>query len=196
MTKLTPNAETTMAVSRFELRLQQNRVPESKNSLHPNPAEVHIYAEIWIDELLLDEPHTVCVMSVLTAFARANPKGWNHAWHEVFTCGCGTAGCANIYEGVGVSHTDEHVDWVFRRPQANRYGSDPIGYKTWCETALWYQFRFDRHLATRELIRFLDEAWLVLKASDIKVSNEAEVLNWFDNDPRSPMRCRGSEWAA
>ena len=180
--------------NRFELRLMQERTPDVTDARGFNPAELWLYAEIWIDGKLLDEPHRVCVISVLRSLEKPRSRQYASQWEEVFTCGCGTAACANIDEGVGVVHTEDNVDWVFRRPQANKFGSDPIGYRTWCETAKWHQYHFDRHQATRELIRFLDEVWLVLKTSDLKPSNHSDILNWFDHDPRSPMRDRGITW--
>ena len=194
MKQAIPNEGHEAAVNHFELRLKQNRAPAVTDPHQPSPEQIWYYAEIWVDGQLLDEPHPVCVTSVLMAFAKPRPKAWNHAWHDVFTCGCGEAACANIHEGVGVVHDEGHVDWVFRRPQANNFGIDPIAHRKWCETAQWHQYRFDRHQATRELTRFLDEAWAVLKICDVTEHSRSAMLNWFDNDPRVPMRVRGTTW--
>lgn len=196
MNQMRLNNEEAKAVNYFELRLKERSAPESTDPRHPSPAERWFYAEIWIDGHLLDEPHPVCVVSVLNAFAKPKARDWNHSWHDVFACGCGEAACANINEGVGVVHTDDHVDWLMRRPQANHFGNDPIGYRKWCETAQWHQYRFDRHQANKELIRFLDQAWRLLKTCDITEHSRSAMVNWFDHDPRIPMRVRGTNWSA
>ena len=94
--------------NRFELRLMQERTPDVTDARGFNPAELWLYAEIWIDGELLDEPHRVCVASVLRALTKPRAKQIASQWEEVFTCGCGTAACANIDEGVGVVHGDDH----------------------------------------------------------------------------------------
>ena len=35
---------------------------------------------------------------------------------EIFTCGCGVAGCAGIYEGVRVEHENDLIRWTFNQP--------------------------------------------------------------------------------
>lgn len=192
MNQAMPNDHQALVTNRFELRLGQNRQSADTDPRWTGPDQLYLYATIWIDGQLLDEPHPVCVLSVLQSMVRPRPKSQDHSWYDVFTCGCGAASCANIDEGVGVVHSDDHVDWIFRRPQANHFGADPYGYKMWCETAKWHQYRFDRHQVTRELSRFLDEVWMVVKTSDVKLDNEFDVLYWFYYEPRKPLRYRGT----
>lgn len=177
----------------FELRLKQHVSSPSDDPIRPSPKQLYLTAEIWIDGVLLDEPHAVSVGDVLRSFAKSGPRSWSGQWHYVFTCGCGTAACANIDEGIGTVHSDQAVDWVFRRPQANRFGNDVLGYKQWCDTAVWHRYSFDRHQATRELIRFLDEVWKVINTTTIEVADKEDVLFWFNDDPRYGMRYRCDE---
>jgi hypothetical protein len=186
-----------MTTNHFELRLTQRifTVAVEPNSLNTrDPRELELIPSIWIDGLHLDEPHSVSVNAVLQSFAKSNHRGWGGLWHYVFTCGCGTAGCANIDEGVGVVHHDDAVEWVFRRPQSNKFGDHVLGFKKWCETATWHVYRFDRHQVTQELIRFLEEAWLVINTTDMEIAAKNDVLSWFNDDPRYFMRCRSNEW--
>lgn len=181
----------------FELRLKQWVSSPADDPARPSQSELILAAEIWIDGVLLDEPHTVSVGDVLRSFAKPGVRSCSSGWHFVFTCGCGNACCANIDEGVGVVHTDDAVDWVFRRPQANPFGIDVLGFKQWCETATWHCYSFDRHQATRELIRFLDETWRVINTSTIEVAEKEHILFWFNDDPRYGMRYRSDEaWFA
>lgn len=177
----------------FELRLKRWVSSPAGDPARTSQPELILAAEIWIDGELLDEPHAVSVGDVLRSFAKPGARSWAGNWHYVFTCGCGNASCASIDEGIGAVHTNETVDWVFRRPQANRFGSDVLGFKQWCETAIWHRFCFDRHQAIRELIRFLDEVWTVINTSTVEVADKANVLFWFNDDPRYGMRYRSDE---
>ena len=184
-----------MKNSHFELRLTQRVVtlPQTTGDVELNS----LNPEIYIDGEYLDEPHAVSVNAVLQSFANRGQRGWNGDWHYVFTCGCGDATCAYIDEGIGRVWTEEAVDWVFRRPQANRLGNDVLGFKRWCETAQWHHYRFDRHQATQELIRFLDEVWMVLNTSELEILGRQSVLIWFHDDPRFHLRGRsaGDDWS-
>lgn len=182
-----------MKTNHFELRLTQqiNAVPVEPNA--PDLSELSLSPSIWIDGSMLDEPHCVSVNAVLQSFAKKDHRYYSD-WHFVFTCGCGTPACASIDEGVGAVEHDDAVEWVFRRPQANNFGIDVLGYKKWCETATWHTYRFDRHQVTQELIRFLDEVWLAINSTDIDIAARSEVLNWFIDDPRYFMRYRALDW--
>jgi hypothetical protein len=183
-----------MSTNRFELRLRLEKSPVVVAFGEQPTEELWLIPEIWIDGIKLDEPHPICVNAVLQSLAKPGPRTWGNGWHYVFTCGCGTPACADIDEGVGSVHHDESVEWVFRRPQANRFGSDVLGFKQWCETATWHQYQFDRHQATVELIRFLDEVWQVLLTSEIDLASKEDLLRWFADDPRYYMRYRSSDW--
>ncbi len=39
---------------------------------------------------------------------------------DIFTCGCGFAGCAGIFEGIHVEHLPEAVVWDFQEPLSER----------------------------------------------------------------------------
>jgi len=39
---------------------------------------------------------------------------------DIFTCGCGIAGCAGIFEGIRVEHLPEAVVWDFKEPLSER----------------------------------------------------------------------------
>ena len=177
----------------FELRLTQVVSHPSGNPAGRTPPELCLGAEVWVDGVLLDEPHAVSVGDVLRSFAKQGARSWAGSWHYVFTCGCGNAACANIEEGIGAVHEADAVDWVFRRPQANRFGGDVLGFKKWCETATWHRYSFDRHQATRELVRFMDEVWKVVNTATMEIADRTNVLFWFNDDPRYGMRYRSDE---
>lgn len=187
--------ETIMKLSHFELRLTQRVVKSLRDRTQSDLDLLHYFPEIWIDGEHLDEPHPVCVSAVLGSMERPQAMELNREWRDVFTCGCGTASCAGIDEGVGAVHSDTDVEWVLRRPQANRFGQDPVGYRAWCEAAKWHHYRFNRHQVTKELIRFLDEVWLLINKGLIVDDLKFEALSWFDRHPRHELRQRGaSRW--
>ena len=185
-----------MTTNYFELRLTKEIIKVNSGAnfgvAEATFDELILSSAIWIDGALLDEPHRVCVNAVLQSFRKGGPRNYGD-WHFVFTCGCGYASCANIDEGVGSVHHDETTEWVFRRPQANKFGEDVLGFKQWCETAKWHTYRFNRHQAITELIRFLDESWEAISTSEIYVSDKQTLLNWFGDDPRYFMRWRHNE---
>ena len=41
--------------------------------------------------------------------------------YEIFTCGCGVAGCAGIFEGVRVRHEASHIAWSMTQPYQAEY---------------------------------------------------------------------------
>ena len=42
---------------------------------------------------------------------------------DIFTCSCGVAGCAGIFEGITVTHSPDEITWVCPDPIAVRIGS-------------------------------------------------------------------------
>lgn len=38
---------------------------------------------------------------------------------DIFTCGCGSAACAGVEEGVKVCQHDEEIEWAYRLPQSS-----------------------------------------------------------------------------
>lgn len=42
---------------------------------------------------------------------------------DIFTCSCGVAGCAGIFEGITVTHSPDEITWVCPEPIAVRTGS-------------------------------------------------------------------------
>lgn len=182
-----------MTTNHFELRLKTHTEAARVAFGQPEYQELWPIPQIWIDDVQLDEPHPVSVNAVLQSISKAGLHTWSRDWHFVFTCGCGEPACADIDEGVGAIQHDAAVEWVFRRPQANKFGSDVLGFKKWCETATWHQYRFDRHQATAELIRFLDEVWEVIVTTEFVMPSKSSVLDWFRDDPRPFMRYRSIE---
>jgi hypothetical protein len=41
--------------------------------------------------------------------------------YEIFTCGCGVAGCAGIFEGVTVRHDGSNILWFLNQPFKAEY---------------------------------------------------------------------------
>lgn len=191
----TPDAPPTQPFNHFELRLIHHIEKAGSTANSPNFDTLWLSPDIWIDGQRLDEPHSIDVNAILQSFVKSNPNGWSRDWHFVFTCGCGNACCANIDEGVGSVHGDGWVDWVYRRPQANKFPAGVLGFRQWCETAQWVSFHFDSHQVIAELVRFLDEAWLLLSTTETEIGCKSELLRWFQDDPRYSMRWRGQEQA-
>ena len=184
-----------MALNHFELRLRTRTTRELDDASHTGADELWLVPEIWIEGQLLDEPHTVAVNAVSQSFAKSGARSWSGNWHFIFTDPSGSASGANIEEGIGAVQGDETVEWVFRRPQANGFGANPLGFKQWCETARWHSYLFDRSQALREVSRFLEEVWLLINTDGIHIAGKFDVLNWFIDDPRDNLRFRSlSPW--
>ena len=90
--------------------------------------------EIWIDSEPLQEPHDICLWSLAASCCR--PGNF-----EIFTCGCGIAGCAGIEEGVTVAHKGERIEWSLRSPQSKDGFKDE---QDWPERSKLLHFSFDR----------------------------------------------------
>jgi len=97
--------------------------------------------EIWIDSEPLREPHDICLWSL--AASCCQPGNF-----EIFTCGCGIAGCAGIEEGVTVAHTGQRIEWSLRSPQSKDGFKDE---QEWRERSKLLHFSFDRAQYIREI---------------------------------------------
>lgn len=82
-------------IHHFELRLERHLQKGRTAPPIQEPDTLWLVPEIWIDGNRLDEPHAVSVNAVLQSFARPGLRRGGRDWHEIFTCGCGDAGCAN-----------------------------------------------------------------------------------------------------
>ncbi|WP_374972763.1 hypothetical protein [Spongiibacter marinus] len=95
----------------IELKLQIDA------ALPPCSAEpVAVEAQVWVDGSHMEPAHYVDV----AAFASSAQSSGHY---DIFTCNCGIAGCAGIYEGVTVELSDDVVRWRFLSP-ISIYGED------------------------------------------------------------------------
>ena len=81
--------------------------------------------------------------------------------HEIFTCGCGSAGCASIVEGVSVIHEPGVVRWRIRKPVSYRdFPGEDIGRQidAWRAQAQYVEYVFSRDQLVREFTDGM--AWL------------------------------------
>jgi hypothetical protein len=105
----------------FDLKIEINRLRQA-------------IVEIWIDSEPLQEPHAICLWSLAASCYQSGN-------FEIYTCGCGFAGCAGIEEAVTVSHRGERIEWSLRTPQSKDGFKDE---QDWRERSKLLHFSFDR----------------------------------------------------
>jgi hypothetical protein len=64
---------------------------------------------IKIDDVEINQQYAVCLSSLIESL---HVEGE----HYIFTCGCGSSGCAGIQEGVNVTFAPNTVIWKIRDP--------------------------------------------------------------------------------
>jgi hypothetical protein len=99
-----------------------------------------VTAEIWIDGEHLDEPHPIDIFELVRSLKVAGE-------YSIFTCGCGSAGCADI-EGVKVSMTKDTITWRLNRPLSKANFSS---HSEWLTQSKEYLFTFNRKQLTQEV---------------------------------------------
>lgn len=107
---------------------------------------------IWIDNIQLDEPHPIDIVQLIESLSTPG-------WFDIFTCGCGIAGCAAIPEGIEVTHAGGMVHWEFRRPISAGALVDPE-LAHWEKTSRPVSYLFGRAQmveATRNLLATIRE---------------------------------------
>lgn len=80
------------------------------------------------------EPYGQAFVADVFAFAKSCQSAGEM---DLFTCGCGISGCAGIFEGVRVTHTEAVIEWQCPDPLADDQDSDeeyPVA---------WRYFSFD-----------------------------------------------------
>ncbi len=80
--------------------------------------EIWFSAEIWIDGVHMEPEHSVD----LSELARGIQPRRKPYRCDFFVCGCGSAGCAAILDGMQVVHQGKYVYWSFRSPLAGAFG--------------------------------------------------------------------------
>lgn len=128
----------------FELRLEDG-VAQGK---HLTDGKITLYSEIWVDGQYLDEPHFIDLPLLVQSL---HVQGW----HDIFTCGCGAAGCAGIVDGIQVTHDAGLVRWSFRRPLAADNLMNPA-LSEWEKTAVPVVLTFDRAQMLNAIQAYLD----------------------------------------
>jgi len=74
--------------------------------------------------------------------------------YYIFTCGCGSAGCAGIEDGVEVEHHNNIIEWRCRLPQSMD-GFD--SYEAWLAGSELHHAVFEQDQIKAEVYRALDE---------------------------------------
>jgi hypothetical protein len=74
--------------------------------------------------------------------------------HYIFTCGCGSAGCAGIEDGVEVEHDQNVITWRFRLPQS----TDGFrSHEVWHAVSDLHIAVFEKEQIVSEVVRALEE---------------------------------------
>lgn len=79
------------------------------------------HGNVWLDIVVLIDGQMFGEDFAVDVFAFA--KSCQSAGEmDLFTCGCGVSGCAGIFEGVRVSHTESSIEWQCPDPLADNLG--------------------------------------------------------------------------
>lgn len=111
-----------------------------------------VYLEIWIDGQHLDEPHPVDLIQLVRSLFEPGE-------FDIFTCGCGVAACAEIYQGIYVRHEPGRVLWHFRRPVSQRNPETGVAFEDeqeWIENSSAVEFTFERNQMVKDIQSGLD----------------------------------------
>jgi hypothetical protein len=122
-------AITPSLVSEFDLKFIK---PVGRRSI--------VTTEIWIDGEHLDEPHPIDIFELVRSLKVAGE-------YSIFTCGCGSAGCADI-EGVKVSVSKDTITWRLKRPLSK---ANFKSHSDWPTQSKEYLFTFNRKQLTQEI---------------------------------------------
>lgn len=109
-------------INKLEIRclLNCNCDEAADESVRARPDEkgnIWFGSEVWVDGVRLEPTHAVDISEL----ARSIRPIRNTYRCDIFTCGCGTAACAAILDGIQVSHQGRYVFWSFRTPLAGAY---------------------------------------------------------------------------
>ncbi len=135
----------------FELRFFVEK--HTQEQIDNGEGTALVYQEIWIDGQHLDEPYPVSLMELTRSLFYPGE-------FTIFTCGCGYAGCAEIFDGIFVRHEPGVIRWQFRRPVSSRkFGTadDADGYDDWIQKATWSEYVFDRNQVLTQMISALHD---------------------------------------
>ncbi len=123
----------------FDLRFFADGTPLDE-AAHESTAEV-IHQRIWIDGRPVEQGHPVDLISLVRSL-------YYPGEFYIFTCGCGNAGCAGIWDGVLVRHEPHIVRWRLRRPVSSEgFGNDfSDDYEQWKGRSEWIEYAFDRDI--------------------------------------------------
>jgi hypothetical protein len=101
-------------------------------------------AEVWVDGARIEGKHSVDIFSLL----RSVHEPLKRYQSNIFTCGCGVAGCAGIIDGVVVTHQGRFVFWNFRTPLNGGWGRHSEA--DWVRDSKPMRLRFLRSQLIRE----------------------------------------------
>ncbi len=107
--------------------------------------EYCLFDQIAVDGVAIDEGHAVSPWELVGNLYVPGAS-------EIFTCGCGHAGCAGIHGGVLVRHAPGIIRWRYRTPMSDAHFAEPEGkdsehdnrYERWRRESQWREFSFDR----------------------------------------------------
>ena len=121
----------------FELRAQLMSVDQANSSSHfyelVDDNAMPMGLQIWVDGLQLEEGVAIDFLGLLDTTHKLKQSVWKPYWQpNIFSCGCGTPGCAGMSHGIQVSHDGAHVVWTASLPLVirRRNAEPPHGVNT------------------------------------------------------------------
>ena len=135
-------------------------------------------AEIWIDGHRMESELAVDFPALLTSVHE--PIARYHS--NIFTCQCGTSGCAGVIDGVSVTHQGRYILWNFRSPLKGSWGK--YAEADWVRDSKPRRLRFLRSQLTSQCTAFLRTILEVnsfdLTSCTVMTNKEplSEVLSW------------------
>lgn len=117
--------------------------------------EIWFGAEIWVDSIRMEPNHTVDISEIARSI-RPRKKPYRC---DFFACGCGSAACAAILDGMRVHHQGKYMYWTFRSPLTGAYGVGDE--KRWLQNSTPRRMRFLRtelEFQVRQYFELLREA--------------------------------------
>lgn len=139
-------------------------------------------AEVWVDGKRMESSLAVDIFSLL----RSVHEPIQRYQSNIFTCGCGVAGCMGIIDGVAVTHQGRYIFWSFRTPMNGGWRKHSEA--DWVRDSKPMRLRFLRSQLIREcraLLEFVRKASgdslnaCTLATENVPVS---ELLSWIKHD--------------
>lgn len=157
---------------------------ELKFAVKKHPPDEHRTSWLDTDVIIDGQPFGADFSVDIFAFAKSCQSAGEM---DLFTCGCGVAACAGIFEGIRVSHAKSAIEWQCPSPLAGDLESDaeyPVA---------WQHFSFDPEQyasAVEECIgRLITLAMMPPVTTEFPVHGcKLEELIWLETRPFSARR--------